>query len=243
MLLAKGGYGEWPRRELAGMVAAVRATRRYPLVEGAFVDQGAPHLPRVLQQCRAAGARRILVVPVFVPVDRTLREWLPKVLRRWFKKYHIHDTEVVLAPPLGDHPALAAAVAAAVADAEGGADVRVGAPVRDRADQWLEIPPYRYHALLCAGPRCATLGSLDLWAHLHRRLDERDLSERPGGVLSVHTGCLFPCNLGPMMVVHPDNCWYGALDERAIDQIVDAHFAGGRPVEAHLRPRSRHQPT
>ena len=239
VLLARGGYGDWPERELQRMLEAVRASGRYPRVEGAYVDSGAPHLPRVLEGLLEAGARHVLVAPVFVPVDRSLREWLPKILRRWMKKRHVQEARIVLAPALGDHPALGEAVLRALEDAEAGADVRADAPPRDKANDWREVPPHRYHALLCEGPRCATLGSHELFVHLRERLHERGLSGPQQGVLSVRTSCLFPCNLGPLMVVHPEECWYGALTERAIDRIVDEHFAQGRPVDEYRRPRPR----
>ena len=242
VLLGKGGFGEWAEHELERMVAAVRSTRRYPRVEGAFLDMGTPHFPKVLRACVEGGARRVLIAPVFVPVDRSLREWLPKIVRRALKKQHLADVEVVLADPLGDHPALGEAVVRALADTEQGEDVRAGAPARDRADRWLEAPPHRYHALFCVGPRCATLGSYELWLRLRERIAERELIQNPAGVLSVRTSCLYPCNLGPIMVVYPDGTWYGALNERAIDQIVEQHFIGGRPVEAHVRPRPRPHP-
>ncbi|MBI3971480.1 MAG: NAD(P)H-dependent oxidoreductase subunit E [Chloroflexi bacterium] len=239
VLLGKGGYGDWPQQELDRMVDAVRAGGRYRIVEGAFIDQGTPHLPKVLRACVDAGARRIVIAPVFVPVERSLREWLPKIVRRSLKKYHLDDVEVVLADALGDHPALGHAVARVVDDAAQKEEVRANAPPRDRADTWSHIPEHRYHALFCVGPRCATLGSYELWQHLRDRLAERGLNEDSGRVLVVRTGCLFPCNLGPVMVVYPDGAWYGALNRRAVDEIVDEHFVHGRPVEPHLRPRPR----
>lgn len=240
VLLAKGGYGDWPRREVENMAQATRESGRYTLVTSAFVDQGAPSLPQGLRECLDSGATRIVVVPAFVPLDRVMREWLPKVIRRWTKKEHIGpEIEIALAPALGDHPATSAAVTAIVASAAETPDVRVDAPERDRANQWNEIPEHTYHALLCAGPRCTTLGANDVWAYFTRRLRERGLMESEGGVIPVRTACLIPCNLGPMMVIHPGGHWYGAVNERAVDQIVEQHIVGGTPVEAHLRPRPR----
>jgi (2Fe-2S) ferredoxin len=244
ILLGKGGVGDWAQQELEGMVAGVRATGRYPRVEAAYLDMGAPSFPSVLRRCAIDGARRVVIAPVFVPIDRSLREWLPKIVRRTLKRYHLESVEVVLADPLGDHPALGEAVAQVVAAAEQGDDVRASAPAKDVANQWIETPPHRYHAFICEGPRCATLGSHELWVRMRERIEERGLGhENEDGVLSVRTSCLFPCNLGPMMVVYPDGTWYGALDERAIDQIVDQHFASGQPVEQSLRPRPRHPAT
>jgi hypothetical protein len=65
-----------------------------------------------------------------VPVERSLREWLPKTLRRRMKKRHVRDAGLVLAPTLGDHPAFGDAVARLGADAKAGADGRPGAPAR-----------------------------------------------------------------------------------------------------------------
>jgi (2Fe-2S) ferredoxin len=131
-------------------------------------------------------------------------------------------------------------VAQTVAAAERGADVRAGAPAKDVANQWIDTPPHRYHVLVCEGPRCATLGSHELWVRLRERIEARGLGhENPQGVLAVRTSCLYPCNLGPMLVVYPDRAWYGALNERAVDQIVDQHFGRGQPVEQYLRPRPR----
>jgi (2Fe-2S) ferredoxin len=238
VLLGKGGYGEWPEQELDAMLAAVRATGRYAHVEGAFIDNGAPALPKVMRALANRGATRILIVPVFVPVDRSLREWLPKIVRRALKKHHLDRVQVLLASALGDHPALGDAVVQALAGAERNPDVRQDAP-RDVANQWLKPPPHRYHAFICEGPRCATLGSHELFVYLRERLLARGLTasenESGRGVLTVRTSCLYPCNLGPLMVVYPEECWYGALNERAIDQIVDQHFGNDCPVEAHRR--------
>jgi len=240
VLLAKGGYGDWPRRELAGMLAAVRATGRYAVVEGAFLDQADGHLPAALEKCLEAGVERILVVPAFVPVDRTLRNWLPKIVRRWTKKRHVGtEVEVILGRALGDHPALGGVVARVAREAEDGEDVRVDAAEKDRADNWVGIPPHRYQALLCAGPQCTTLGANDVWAYLSRQLHQRGLYETERGVISVKTSCLYPCNWGPIMVVQPEECWYGAVNEAAVDEIVEQHFARGVPVSRHLRSRPR----
>jgi (2Fe-2S) ferredoxin/sirohydrochlorin ferrochelatase len=238
VLLGRGGYGGEAQAELDAMLAAVRATGRYPQVEGAFLDSGGPAFPVVLRRLAGRGARRILIAPVFVPVDRSLREWLPRIVRRALKKQHLDSVVVLLAPALGEQAALGEAVVRALRDAERGADVRTDAP-RDAANQWLRPPAHRYHAFLCEGPRCATLGSHELYTHLRERLAARGLtaSEAPRGqgVLPVRSSCLYPCNLGPVMVVYPEGTWYGALDERAIERIVVEHFGQGHPVAAQRR--------
>lgn len=238
VLLGRGGYGDEAQGELDAMLAAVRATGRYAQVEGAFVDSGGPAFPAVLRRLADGGARRILIAPVFVPVDRSLREWLPRIVRRALKKQHLDSVVVLLAPALGEGPALGEAVVRTLRAAEDGADVRADAP-RDVANRWLRPPAHRYHAFLCEGPRCATLGSHELFTHLRERLTRCGLTASGNaagqGVLPVRSSCLYPCNLGPLMVVYPEGTWYGALNEGAIDRIVDEHFAQGRPVEALRR--------
>ena len=244
LLLARGGYGDWPQQELDRMVAAVRAAGRYRHVDDVFIDQGTPYLPAALQACVDAGARRVLVQPVFVPVDRSLRIWIPRVIRRWLRRAG-RDVEVVLAGPIGDHPALGAAVARAVLDAEAGDDVRVEARTKDDLGSpgWAVIPAHKYDALFCTGPRCATQGALDLYQYLRDRLLERKLVDGKDGVRLARTGCLYPCNLGPVMVVYPEGAWYCALTPRALDRILDEHFAGGRVVEAYTRKPGRQRHT
>jgi (2Fe-2S) ferredoxin len=239
ILLARGGYGDLPQQELEAMLAVVRETERYAHVEGAFIDSGAPPFPAVLRRLAERGAARVIIAPVFVPADRHAREWLPKVVRRALKKHHLDSVEVVLAPPLAEQAGFGAAILGALSAAEDGVDVRTDAP-RDVADQWLKPPPHTHHAFVCEGPRCATLGSHELFTRLRERLESHGLAasnaESREGVLAVRSSCLYPCNLGPIMVVYPEGTWYGALNERAIDQIVDEHFAAGHPVKAHVRP-------
>ena len=236
LLLGKGGYGDFAREELDRMVAAVRSTQRYHRVEGAFLDQGTPALWSTLQACADAGARRILVVPVFVPMDRSPRIWLPKVIRRWLRRHPELEIEVLLADTLGDHAALGEAVCQVVAAAERQSDVRVGAPV-DRGDpSWSVNPLHRYHALFCLGPRCSTHLAGDLYRHLRDRLATRGLNSGPEQVRTTQTGCLYPCNLGPVMVVYPEGAWYCALTPPMLDRIVEEHLVDGQVVADYTCP-------
>ena len=38
------------------------------------------------------------------------------------------------------------------------------------------------------------------------------------------------------MVVYPDAVWYGRVTEADVDEIVEQHIIGGRPVERLLMP-------
>jgi (2Fe-2S) ferredoxin len=100
----------------------------------------------------------------------------------------------------------------------------------------LEIPVvFRYHAFCCVQQRppghprgsCAARGSSALWERLGARVQSGDLP----GVAMVSTGCLGFCNAGPLMVVYPEGIWYRPTSVADVDEIVESHFVGGRPVE------------
>ncbi len=87
------------------------------------------------------------------------------------------------------------------------------------------------HILVCASFRaggepqgvCHKKGSLQLLPYLEGELSDRDME----GVTISITGCLKACDRGPIMVIHPDNTWYGKIESEAdLDQILDALEAG-----------------
>jgi (2Fe-2S) ferredoxin len=44
-------------------------------------------------------------------------------------------------------------------------------------------------------------------------------------------GCLDRCAGGPVAVVYPDGVWYTFVDDSDIDDIVESHLKGGKPVQ------------
>ncbi|NUN09831.1 MAG: (2Fe-2S) ferredoxin domain-containing protein [Ignavibacteriaceae bacterium] len=44
-------------------------------------------------------------------------------------------------------------------------------------------------------------------------------------------GCLDACEFGPVMVVYPEQTWYGNFSEADLDQIVSEHIIEGKVVE------------
>ena len=241
VLLGRGGYSAAPRRQLERMVAAVQASGRYRLVLSAMVDQGEPSLPQALDSCAAAGATRALVLPVFVPGDANLQLWLAKVARRWQAAQPSHPMAVVLGAGLGDAPALDAALLAALESAEACGDVRATPPPNWEHDPagWSVLPPHQQHLLTCRGPRCTAMGAEACWDQLRASLAAHGLRGADERVLVAQTGCLYPCNRGPVLVVYPDGVWYGHLTPELVERIVAEHLVAGRPLEAHQIADSR----
>ncbi|MGD9159909.1 MAG: (2Fe-2S) ferredoxin domain-containing protein [Desulfobacteraceae bacterium] len=95
----------------------------------------------------------------------------------------------------------------------------------------------RYHIFLCASFRaggdakgvCNKKGALDFLPYIENEILDRDLNAQ-----ITSTGCMKGCDHGPVMVIYPDNFWYGEVDsEDKIDEILDA-LEEGESVEEYL---------
>jgi (2Fe-2S) ferredoxin len=50
------------------------------------------------------------------------------------------------------------------------------------------------------------------------------------------SGCLGLCQMGATMVVYPEGVWYGKVSPKDVDEILEEHLVGGKPVERlHLK--------
>ncbi len=95
-----------------------------------------------------------------------------------------------------------------------------------------------YHILVCNSFRvsggeaqgvCNKKGASDLLQYVSEECSDRGLD-----VAVSTTACLNVCAQGPIMVVHPNNEWYGGVDsEEVIDEILDA-LEEGESAEKYL---------
>ena len=98
------------------------------------------------------------------------------------------------------------------------------------------MPAFTHHVFVCGNTRepghrrgcCDPGGSQKLREAFKKELKKAGF----GGLARAnHAGCLDQCEHGPTVVVYPDAVWYGRVTEADVMEIVDAHLAGGRPVE------------
>ena len=83
----------------------------------------------------------------------------------------------------------------------------------------------KYHILVCNSYRvagdaqgaCNKKGASQFIQYIMEGCGDRGLDAAVSS-----TGCLNVCAQGPVMVVHPNNFWYGNVTEDAIDEILDA---------------------
>lgn len=82
-----------------------------------------------------------------------------------------------------------------------------------------------YHVLVCNSFRiageaqgaCNRKNAPELIQYLTEEAADRGLD-----IVVSSTACLNVCAQGPVMVIHPNNYWYGTVDKEAIDEILDA---------------------
>jgi (2Fe-2S) ferredoxin len=102
---------------------------------------------------------------------------------------------------------------------------------------------YTHHIFVCVNQRpaghpkgdCATTGSRAVFQKFQEETEKRQLWET---VAVSGSTCLGACSLGPVVVVYPEGVWYGKVGVGDVEEILDQHVVGGRPVErlllAHL---------
>jgi len=91
------------------------------------------------------------------------------------------------------------------------------------------MPPFERHVFVCThGEYCPYDGSVEV----HRLLKEGAAARGLKGRVRINkAGCFDQCGNGPMVVVYPENVWYGAVTQDKARRILEEHIAGGRPVE------------
>lgn len=212
-------------------------------VATAHADLSGPALPAVLAELERSGAADALVIPCMVPADPSLSAWLPGALSHWCASRREETGRppmaVRLAPPVES-----------VLDLAGALDRIAGGPAERLADVtevepslgkpgWSAIPEHGRHLLFCVGARCLHRGADALYQRLRAVLKpHRDLNAGPRRVMCVRTSCLYPCNRGPLLVVHPDAVWYGELTPERIDRIVSGHLLKDTPDAADILHRN-----
>ncbi len=102
---------------------------------------------------------------------------------------------------------------------------------------------YRYHLFFCVNQRtdgracCADKDSARLRDYCKQQVKTRGLAG-PGKVRVNQSGCMDRCELGPVLAVYPEGVWYSYLDESDIDEIIEQHLIGGKPVARLRLPES-----
>jgi (2Fe-2S) ferredoxin len=92
-----------------------------------------------------------------------------------------------------------------------------------------------HHIFVCTSSRptgqqkgfCHTKAGLEVMAKFQEEIEERGIG---GEVFLSNTGCFGICEKGPVVVVYPDNIWYGPVTAGDVPEILDSHIGEGNPV-------------
>lgn len=228
------------RQDLAALAAPLSAENPGTVLELAYEDLAGPALPDVIDRLARDGMRDFCILPCGVPADRSISRWLPGALAA-YRLGSGADLHIRIAPPVEGFLDFVGAVRAALAAGER-VDVAGVTPSMGKPG-WSDVPQHGLQVFFCLGARCAHRSALPLYQHLRALMKaERSLASGPRRVMCARSSCLFPCNQGPLMVVHPEGIWYGGLTRELLARIVTEHFIGGRPVEAAIMHRQSRQP-
>lgn len=93
-----------------------------------------------------------------------------------------------------------------------------------------------HHIFVCTSARatgqlkglCHTKGGVEIMSRFMEEIEERELRSE---VLITNTGCFGVCEKGPIVVVYPDNVWYGSVTPEDVEEIVEKHIEGGTVVD------------
>jgi (2Fe-2S) ferredoxin len=83
------------------------------------------------------------------------------------------------------------------------------------------------HVLICTASHCAGKGANDVAGRLRLEVVRRGLDAE---ILVNNCGTIDLCDIGPNLVVYPDNVIYRGVTVRDIPEIL-GHLTGGPPVE------------
>ncbi len=98
------------------------------------------------------------------------------------------------------------------------------------------MPKFEKHIFVCGNQRppgqsrpcCDPEGTAALQKLFKQKLDALGLK---GRVRANQSGCLDQCEHGPNVVVYPDAVWYGGVTPNDVEEIIESHIVGGKPVK------------
>ena len=85
----------------------------------------------------------------------------------------------------------------------------------------------RAHIMMCGGQGCISSNCGDVVNAMKEALAKHGIANE---VKIVLTGCMGPCDMGPVAIVYPDATFYRKLKPKDAEAIVEEHILKGTPV-------------
>ncbi len=86
----------------------------------------------------------------------------------------------------------------------------------------------RIDLLICCGSGCVSAGALKIKEKIQAILQTKGLLNE---INIIETGCMGPCDYGPVMIVYPEGVFYKKVTLDDVEELVEEHFVKGRPVK------------
>ena len=107
-------------------------------------------------------------------------------------------------------------------------------PIKDVAN-----PRFERYVFICTNERpkdhprgsCGAGGGLALVVEFKRQMQEKGLQTK---IRINKSGCMELCEIGPTVMIHPDNVWYSKVTLTDVAEIVESHLLGDQVVERLL---------
>lgn len=85
----------------------------------------------------------------------------------------------------------------------------------------------KHHIFVCTSSRlngeikgfCAQKDGLEILENFVEEVQDRGLDS---DVMVTNTGCFGICSMGPIVMIYPDQIWYGKVTPDDVDEIMDA---------------------
>ena len=85
----------------------------------------------------------------------------------------------------------------------------------------------KHHIFVCTSSRltgenkgfCVQQKGKDIIAAFAEQISDRDLDAE---VMVTNTGCFGLCSMGPIVMIYPDQIWYGKVTPDDVEEIMDA---------------------
>lgn len=232
IVVARSAIAAAPLAEMQALADALASSGVAAHATFAFTEQGEPALRDCLSERIAAGAQRIVLVPLLVPMEPSFANWIAKALARWRAADTRPWPPVLLAPP----PMAMPQAAALLVDAVRGAEDWPQPPMPVLKAEGSIVPAQKRRVLVCHGAPCTAAGAALVWGHLRDEQARQSLRTTGEGMMSAKSTCLGPCSLAPVVQVWPEGTTYGGVDEAGIDAIIERHILSGTIAADYAYP-------
>lgn len=97
----------------------------------------------------------------------------------------------------------------------------------------------KHHIFVCCSTRlngtvqgvCSKKGGQEILQNLVEEVNDREIEDE---IMVSHMGCVGLCSMGPVVMVYPEQTWYGNVTPDDVEEILDALEEGEKVVRLEI---------